>query len=249
MLRRAGISTVVGVLDAESRELNAGFISRVTRGRPLVRLKLAVTLDGRIAAASGDSRWISSAPSRDLVHQWRRESDVVMVGAATVQADNPRLTCRVAGGRDPVRLVVDPALRCDPAARIFHQRSRAATIVATTVANRHAAEERYGSRAEVIAVVATRGGLQLAGLMRALGQRGWCRVLLEGGAHLAGAALRAGIVDCVAFFVAPKILGGGLSAIEGLTASTMRTALKLEQMTARPIGDDWLIEAAVAPRR
>jgi diaminohydroxyphosphoribosylaminopyrimidine deaminase/5-amino-6-(5-phosphoribosylamino)uracil reductase len=246
MLRRAGISTVVGLLEDESRELNAGFIARVTRGRPLVLLKLAVTLDGRIAAANGDSRWISSAASRELVHQWRRESDVVMVGAGTVIADNPRLTCRLEGGRDPVRLIVDPRLRSDPASRIFHQRSRAPTIVATTAANQTAAQGRYGSRVEVIAVAPDHAGLRLASLMRELGRRGWCRVLMEGGAHLAGAALRAGIVDRVAFFVAPKILGGGLAAIEGLAAPTMRAALQLERMTARPVGDDWLIEAAVA---
>jgi len=248
-LRRAGISTVVGVLEDDSGRLNEGFITRVTRGRPLALLKLAVTLDGRIAAANGDSRWISSEASRRLVHQWRRESDVVMVGAGTIIADNPRLTCRIAGGRDPVRLIVDPHLRCDPGAAIFHLRSRAPTIIATTAGNQMAARRRYGSRTEVIAVAPAGAGLRLAALMRELGRRGWCRVLIEGGAHLAGAALRAGIVDRVAFFVAPRILGGGLAAVEGLAAPTMRAALRLDQMAARPVGDDWLIEAAIAHAR
>ena len=110
-----------------------------------------MTLDGRIAGSSGDSRWISSPESRDLVHRWRNESDVVMVGAGTVRADNPRLTCRMDGGRDPLRLVVDAGLRTDPAARIFRQRSSAPTILATSSENLDAAQRRYGNRVEVIA--------------------------------------------------------------------------------------------------
>ncbi len=246
MLKRAGIATTLGVLEDASRQLNEGFITRVTRGRPLTVLKLAVTLDGRIAASGGDSRWISSEASRRLVHQWRRESDVVMIGAGTVIADNPRLTCRIEGGRDPLRLIVDPHLRCDPGATIFRQRSNAPTIVATTAANQRRAERRYGPRTEIIAISSPGGGLRLAALMRELGRRGFCRVLIEGGAHLAGAALSAGVVDRVAFFVAPRILGGGLAAVEGLAAPTMRSAIRLGRMTARPVGDDWLIEAAVA---
>jgi diaminohydroxyphosphoribosylaminopyrimidine deaminase/5-amino-6-(5-phosphoribosylamino)uracil reductase len=245
MLRTAGISTVVGVAEDDCVRLNEGFITRVTRGRPFTLLKLALTMDGRIAAANGDSRWISSEASRELVHQWRKESDVVMVGAGTVIADNPRLTCRIEGGRDPVRLIVDSRLRCDPKARIFRQRSAAPTIIVTTSRNRTAAEQRYGSRTEVIALPPAADGVRLPALMQELGRRGWCRVLLEGGAHLAGAALEAGIVDRAAFFVAPLILGGGLSAIAGLTAPTMRAGLRLDQMTARPVGNDWLIEAAV----
>jgi diaminohydroxyphosphoribosylaminopyrimidine deaminase/5-amino-6-(5-phosphoribosylamino)uracil reductase len=245
MLRRAGISTVVGVAEDDCVRLNEGFITRVTRGRPFTLLKLALTMDGRIAAANGDSRWISSEASRELVHQWRKESDVVMVGAGTVIADNPRLTCRIEGGRDPVRLIVDPRLRCDPRAKVFRQRSTAPTIIVTTSGNRTKVGQRYGTRTEIIGLPVARDGLRLPSLMQELGKRGWCRVMLEGGAHLAGAALRAGIVDRVAFFVAPLILGGGLSAIAGLTAPTMRAGLRLDQMTARPVGNDWLIEAAV----
>jgi diaminohydroxyphosphoribosylaminopyrimidine deaminase/5-amino-6-(5-phosphoribosylamino)uracil reductase len=249
MLRRAGITTIVGVLEAECQELNAGFISRVTRGRPLVLLKLAVTLDGRIASTSGDSRWISSAAARDLVHRWRRESDVVMVGAGTVNADNPRLTCRIEGGRDPIRLIVDPHLRAKPTSRVFCQRSRAGTLLATSARNEAAAVKRYGPRTEIVAVGAVRNGLRLDPLMRELGQRGYCRVMIEGGARLAGAAIEARIVDRVAFFVAPKILGGGLPAIAGLAARTMRAALPLERMSVRQVGDDLLIEAALKSNR
>ena len=119
ILRRAKIEVAAGVLEDEAQRLNEGFITRITRGRPMGLLKLAISMDGRIAAASGDSRWISSPPSREMVHRWRRECDAVMVGAGTVIADNPRLTCRIAGGRDPVRVVIDARLRTAPAARVY----------------------------------------------------------------------------------------------------------------------------------
>ena len=111
MLKRAGIAVTVGLLEAECRRLNQGFFTRVARGRPMGILKLAATLDGRIATAGGDSQWISSEESRALVHRWRREADAVMAGAGTVIADNPRFTCRSAGGRDPVRVIIDGRLQ------------------------------------------------------------------------------------------------------------------------------------------
>jgi diaminohydroxyphosphoribosylaminopyrimidine deaminase / 5-amino-6-(5-phosphoribosylamino)uracil reductase len=246
MLRRAGIAVTAGVLEAECRRLNEGFISRVTRRRPFVTLKLAMSLDGRIAAASGDSRWISSPPARAMVHQWRREADAVMVGAGTVCVDNPRLTCRIRGGRDPARVIVDARLKVPPAAQVFHLRSHAPSILVTTTANLARARRRYrGAPIEVIAAPAAHGELALAALMREFGRRGWSKVLIEGGAHLAGAALRAGIVDRIAIFVAPKLVGAGLSAIEGLRSRTIRDAIGLKNLTARQIGVDWLLEADV----
>ncbi|HVN89736.1 MAG TPA: bifunctional diaminohydroxyphosphoribosylaminopyrimidine deaminase/5-amino-6-(5-phosphoribosylamino)uracil reductase RibD [Candidatus Binataceae bacterium] len=249
MLKRAGIDVTVGVLEAESRTLNEGFIKRIITGRPFVTLKLAMTLDGRIAASSGDSRWISSEASRAMVHRWRNESDVVMVGAGTVIADNPRFTCRMECGRDPVRLVIDPNLRSDPSARIFRQRSIAPTLVATSTDKTKAAQSRFGRRVEVLGVPKNDTGIDLDALMRQLAARGWSKVLHEGGAHLAGAALKAGIVDRVAFFIAPKLLGGGLSAIEGLVAPTMRSAIPLNNLAAQKVDTDWLIEAEVHPNK
>jgi diaminohydroxyphosphoribosylaminopyrimidine deaminase / 5-amino-6-(5-phosphoribosylamino)uracil reductase len=244
ILRMAGIDVTAGVLGEECRQLNEGFISRVTRGRPFVTLKLAISLDGRIAATSGDSRWISSDAARVLVHQWRHKSDAVMVGAGTVLADNPRLTCRMAGGRDPVRVVIDARLRCPPSARLFHQRSAAPTVLVTTTANVARARRRYGgARVEVLGCTARGSEIDLAALMRALGQRGWSKVLVEGGSHLAGALLRAGVIDRVAFFVAPILVGAGMPAIEGLGPARIRDAIRLGELGARRTGDDWLIEA------
>ncbi len=246
ILKRAGIGVTLGVLEAHARRINEGFITRVNLGRPLGLLKLAISLDGRIAADGGDSRWISSAASRQLVHRWRAQCDAVMVGAGTVLADNPRLTCRVPGGRDPVRVVIDARLRTSPAARVYRQKSAAATILVTTPANLARARKTYShANVEVIAAPARRGTIALDAVMREFGRRGWCRVMIEGGASLAGAALSAGIVDRIAFFVAPKILGAGLSAIGGMGARRILDSISLGELSASSVGDDLLLEARV----
>ena len=255
ILRAAHVAVTAGVLEDQCLRLNEGFFTRVTRGRPFVTLKLATSLDGRIAAAGGDSRWISSPSSRELVHRWRHEADAVIVGAATVVADDPRLTCRIAGGRDPARVIIDGRLRTPPAATILRQRSLAPTLLVTTAANRARAARRYAKRSaasaplEILAAPATRGHLDLNALMREFGRRGWAKVILEGGAHLAGAALAAGIVDRVAFFIAPLVLGCGLPAIEGLLTRKVRGAVSLAGLRAHPIGPDLLVEAEVVARR
>jgi diaminohydroxyphosphoribosylaminopyrimidine deaminase / 5-amino-6-(5-phosphoribosylamino)uracil reductase len=249
ILNAAGIATTVGVLENECRRLNEGFIARVTRGRPFVILKLAMSLDGRIAAASGDSRWISSEESRRLVHQWRREADAIMVGAATVIADNPRLTCRIDGGRDPVRVILDQRLRSPVGARVFHERSPAPTILVTSASKAGTVKRRYGNRVETIAASVDKDGIALLELMREFARRGWSKILIEGGAKLAGAALRARIVDRIAFFVAPIVIGCGLPSVEGLQARNVRKAIKLSNFSAQRVGSDWLLEAAVVQPR
>ncbi|MGH7949789.1 MAG: bifunctional diaminohydroxyphosphoribosylaminopyrimidine deaminase/5-amino-6-(5-phosphoribosylamino)uracil reductase RibD [Candidatus Binataceae bacterium] len=250
ILRRAHIAVTTGVLASECRRLNEAFITRQTRRRPFVILKLATSLDGRIAAASGDSRWISSDDSRRLVHRWRRECDAVLVGAGTVIADDPRLTCRSPGGRDPVRIVVDARLRVPPDARIFRQRSRAPTILVTVPSRLAAARRRYQRpRVEIIAAPADREGIALDALMRDLARRGISRLLIEGGARVASSALRARIVDRVALFVAPLIIGSGLPAVDGLAFRRVRDAISLSDMTAQSIGRDWLFAGRPIYRR
>jgi diaminohydroxyphosphoribosylaminopyrimidine deaminase/5-amino-6-(5-phosphoribosylamino)uracil reductase len=246
ILKKSGIEVTLGVEEDECRRINEGFFTRIEKGRPMVTLKLAMTLDGRIATASGDSQWISGEESRALVHRWRRYSDAVMVGAGTIVADNPRLTCRDEGGRDPCRVILDGKLRCDPHARVFTERSTASTILVTTAAKHRLAHERYGSdKTEVLAMKTVGNEVSLAPLLHEFGQRGWNRVMLEGGAHLAASALRQKVVDRMAIFIAPKILGGGLSAIEGLGFLKTKDSLAIEDMEVWQIGADLLIEARI----
>ncbi len=241
-LRKAGIEVEVGVLEAQCRRLNEGFITRVTRRRPFMLLKLAMSLDGRIAAPRPGG-WITSEQSRELVHRWRNECDAVMVGAGTVIADNPRLNCRLNGGRDPVRIVVDAALRTPPRAAVYRLRSHAPTILVTVTENADRARQLYGpGGTEIIAVRGAADGVDLRLLMRAMAARGWSKVLLEGGAHLAASALRSRLVDRVAVFAAPLIFGAGLPAIEGLPTARASQAIKLTNLRAEQIGPDWLLQ-------
>jgi diaminohydroxyphosphoribosylaminopyrimidine deaminase / 5-amino-6-(5-phosphoribosylamino)uracil reductase len=250
ILRRAGIEVTLGVREDECAGLNEGFFTRVARGRPFGLLKLAMSLDGRIAAASGDSKWISSKESRAMVHRWRRECDAVVVGAGTVIADNPRLTCRIAGGRDPIRVIVDARLRISPAALALTEPSAAGAIIVTTRANLARARRRYGGpRVEIIAIAGKGAGIDLASMVREFGRRGWNKILFEGGAHLAGAALDAGIIDRAAFFVAPKIVGAGIGAIEGLATARISQAIALENMSLRKVGADLLVEGRPKARK
>jgi diaminohydroxyphosphoribosylaminopyrimidine deaminase/5-amino-6-(5-phosphoribosylamino)uracil reductase len=173
-----------------------------------------------------------------------------MVGAGTVLADNPRLTCRTALGRDPVRVVVDARLRTAPGALGYRERSSAPAIVVTTRANAARARRRYGGgRVEVLAAPSRGGQIDLQAVMREFARRGWCKVLIEGGARLAATALAARIVDRVAFFIAPKLVGSGLGAIEGLATRGIRDSIALADLRVRRIGADLLVEARPVGRR
>ncbi len=250
ILKKAGIATTIGVLEAEARRVNEGFITRVTRKRPFGLLKLAMSMDGRIAAEGGDSKWISSEESRAIVHRWRRECEGVVVGAGTVLADNPRLTCRAPGGRDPVRVIVDARLRTSPNARMFFMRSKAPTIVVTTKANLREANLRYRNPGvEILAMPDRAGEIDLAALMAEFARRGWNKVLIEGGSRTAASALAAGVVDRIAFFVAPRIIGAGRPAVDGLGFTRVRDSIAVDDVSVTRVGPDLLIEADIPPRR
>jgi len=243
-LRRAGIRVVVGPGAEEARLLTAGYRSRVLRGRPLVTLKLATTLDGRIAAASGDARWITGPAARRLAHALRDVSDAVLVGAGTVRADDPQLTCRLPGGRDPVRIVLaGPALRLPARARVLARGGPPTWVVAPrgAPAARVAALRRRG--VEVLLVPGRRGRVPFGALVRLLGARGLTTLLVEGGGTVAAEALRARAVDRLVLFVAPAILGGdAVAAVGPLGRVRVRDAVRVADLAVAHIGPDLVLE-------
>lgn len=242
-LRRAGIKVQVGLCEAECRKLLEAFSKFITRRIPFVILKLAATLDGKIATASGDSHWISGDESRALVHRWRNEMDAVVVGAATVRADDPELTCRIAGGRNPYRVVLDSRLRIPLTARLLRQKDSEKTIIATTArasARKVRAIEALGAKVWRLPARANRVAWQP--LLKKLAGHGIVSVLIEGGAVVAASALKNNIVDKVEFFYAAKIIGGdGRVMIGDLAFKKMAQAIQLKSLTVRKSGSDVLL--------
>ena len=246
-LRAAGIDVTTDVLADEAAEVAAWFRHFIVRRRPLVMLKLAASLDGRIATAAGESRWLSGRPARRWVHDLRNRVDAVMVGARTVLADDPALTCRVRGGRDPLRVIVDGALRITPRARVVRQRSAAPTLIATTTsapAGRVRALERAG--AEVVRFAGRGGRIRIAALLDELGRRGVTSILLEGGGDLAAAALRERVVDRFLLVATPRLLGGdGRPMLGALGVGRLAAAPRVRVVGVSRLGTDLVVAGAV----
>ena len=250
-LRRAGIAVATGVLREECERLNEDFACFIRTGRPFVTLKLAASLDGRIAAASGDSQWISGEQSRRVVHELRNRVDAILVGAETVRNDDPRLTCRMRGGRDPLRVVLDGRLSITPSARVCTQPSTAPTLIATSEdhgrGEKQAQLEAQG--VQVVCLPGKNGQVPLRPLLVELGRRGHKSVLIEGGGRIAAAALREGVVDKVLFFYAPLLLGGeGRAMIGPLGIDRVAAGQKLHTITVERIGKDILVAAYIGEK-
>lgn len=248
-LRRHGIATRVGVLAEACREMNEVFFKYIRTGIPFVTLKYAQTLDGRIATTTGHSRWISSPPSLKFAHRLRALHDAILVGAQTVLNDDPELTCRLVGGGNPLRVVIDSRLRTSPGARIFADQKDAPTIVATT--GRAAGERRQPFEArgiEVLEVGEDRAGrVNLQMLLAALGKREISSLLVEGGAAVVTAFLRERLADRLIAIVAPKILGAGIDAVGELDIRRMDDALRLSFRRVLRRGDDLILDARFDP--
>ncbi|WP_052401647.1 bifunctional diaminohydroxyphosphoribosylaminopyrimidine deaminase/5-amino-6-(5-phosphoribosylamino)uracil reductase RibD [Muricoccus aerilatus] len=249
-LRDAGIEVEVGLLEGEARRVNAGFVKRLSQGLPMVTLKLATTLDGRIATRLGESQWITGPEARRLAHGLRGAHDAVMAGSGTVLADDPELTCRLPGyaALPTVRVVADARLRTPLAARLFN--SEAPAWIATAPGGDRAAMAALEQRgAELIDVPpAPGGGLDPAALLRALAAKGITRLMVEGGARLGASLLRAGLVDRLAWFTAPALMGGdGWSGLDSLGVERLAQMPRLSVTARRPAGDCWLVEADVIP--
>ena len=244
-LRAAGLQVETGLCAEEAGAINVGFFSRLRLGRPFVTLKLATSLDGRIATRSNESRWITGPAARDRAHALRASHDAIMVGSGTVTADDPQLTCRLPGlsKRSPVRVVVDRhlAIRCDT--RLVADAKEVPTWVITLPSADRARRQALLDRGVVVieAGADAGGGIDFAAALAALGERGITRLLVEGGGQLAAALARARLVDALVWVHAPLLIGGdGIPAVAGLDLEILAHAPRFERLSAETIDGDVL---------
>jgi diaminohydroxyphosphoribosylaminopyrimidine deaminase/5-amino-6-(5-phosphoribosylamino)uracil reductase len=245
-LREAGIAVETGLLEAEALETLTGFTHRITLGRPMVTLKLASTLDGRIATHSGESQWITGTQARRLAHAMRGRHDAVMVGVGTVLADNPDLTCRIPGFRATpnVRVIADSHLRTPLTSRLMATASDIPTWFLLREGTNLAREAAFADiGATLIKIPGSAAGVNLTAAMAALGKAGLTRVLVEGGGQVAAALLRADLVDRIAWFHAPSIMGGdGWPAVQAFGTESLAHMPRFRRDCITAVGDDMLSE-------
>lgn len=250
MLKEAGIEVVVGILEKEAERLNEIFIKYITQKQPFVIMKAAMTLDGKIASAGGDSKWISGESSRHHVHVIRDRVAAIMAGISTILADNPSLTTRLGSqkGMDPVRIVVDSKGIIPLDSRVISMEATAGVILATTSAIESEKEKQLLDKGvHILKADGTGGHVDLVRLMDELYKLEIDSVLLEGGGGLNAAALSSGIVDKVMIFIAPKIIGGkdAKTPVEGEGIQLMKDAYKLEDVSISRFDEDILVEGYI----
>jgi diaminohydroxyphosphoribosylaminopyrimidine deaminase/5-amino-6-(5-phosphoribosylamino)uracil reductase len=242
-LREAGIEVETGYLAEQAAKLNEAYVKYIQLELPFVHLKIAMSLDGRIATASGDSKWITDEAARQRVHQLRHQYDAVLVGANTVRIDNPHLTVRLIAGHQPLRVILSRSLNIPPRSHILKDAFRDKTIIFTAAG--HDAEKRkliehLGVR--VIEVIEKdRGRIDLAEVLMRLGKMGISSLLVEGGSGVFTEFISRQLFDKVSFFVAPMLLGEGIAAIGDLGISKISRALRLQQTAVEIINDQILI--------
>ena len=246
-LKRNGIAVTTGLLRQECARLNEAFVKYISTGRPFVILKSALSLDGKIATRTGDSRWITGPEAREHAHRLRDRVDAVLVGAGTVRADDPRLTVRLkkGRGRNPVRVIVDGKKRVPLSAKVFRNAGRDRVIYAAGTGLSSARKNKLQRMGvEVLALKQKNGRVNLGRLMDKLGEMELMSVLIEGGAEINACALKEKLVDKVIYFLAPKIIGGNDApgAVGGRGVERLEDALQLQDMTFSRIGDDLIIE-------
>jgi len=258
-LKRAGLEVVVGVLEEEAQQLNEVYRHWISTGRPFVILKGAMTLDGKIATKTGQSKWITGEQARRDVHRVRGQADAVMVGIGTVVADNPELSARGSKhastqrmGRQPVRVILDSHLRIPLKAKVLSWVHEQPTIVCTTAQASPQKIQTLKDRGIQVWVLPKKSGMvSLKAALGKLGKAGMSTVLIEGGSTLNASALHEGLVNQVRLYVAPQLLGGqdAKSLIGGVSPKTMGQAWPLVNPELKKIGQDWLVMGSLNPRK
>lgn len=248
ILRDHGIYVETGILDAECRKLNEVFYHYIATKTPFVVMKYAMTLDGKIACATGDSKWVTGEIARTQVHRMRGRYRGIMVGIGTVLADDPMLNCRVEGGVDPVRIICDSNLHIPTESQIVKTASDMETIVACSqeaLESERKQEKIRRLKEAGIQIIGTEGahGVNLVELMKKLGGQNIDSILLEGGGTLNASALEDGIVNKVYAYIAGKLIGGmdARSPVEGMGIDRMADAITLQNMEIEKLGDDFCI--------
>jgi diaminohydroxyphosphoribosylaminopyrimidine deaminase/5-amino-6-(5-phosphoribosylamino)uracil reductase len=240
-LQNAGVDVKSGILENKAKRLNEAYIKYITTGKPFVILKIAMTIDGKIATPEGQSKWITGEKARKTVHRLRSRTDAIMTAIGTVKADDPQLTARIKGGKSPLRIVIDPELEIPKDAKVLQVPPE--TIIVTKINNPKANYlEKTG-----IKIIYFKEKLNLNWLMEKLGKMEIASVLIEGGSSLNSYALEDRIVDKVMFFIAPKVIGGEKSfpAVGGKTFRNLEEAYKIKDLKIKQIGEDLLIEGYI----
>jgi diaminohydroxyphosphoribosylaminopyrimidine deaminase/5-amino-6-(5-phosphoribosylamino)uracil reductase len=243
-LKRAGLNVEVGILEKECRRLNEAFCKYILKKEPFVILKVAATLDGKIAAREGDSKWISGETSRHFIHRMRDQVDGVVIGIGTVLKDDPQLTARIKKGRDPYRIILDSRLRIPEDAKVIGN-SPSKTIIATTeLAARDKIERLEKKGVRILILDSKQGRVDLKNCLSKLGEMGIMSLLVEGGSQVNGSFLDEGLIDKILFFLSPKLIGDreALGIFGGSGKATLKETIPLNELRVRRIGKDILIE-------
>ncbi|MDA8168761.1 MAG: bifunctional diaminohydroxyphosphoribosylaminopyrimidine deaminase/5-amino-6-(5-phosphoribosylamino)uracil reductase RibD [Nitrospiraceae bacterium] len=240
-LRKAGIEVKTGVLEEKARALNEAYIKYITTKRPFVILKSAMSLDGKIATKTGESKWLTGEKARGLVHRVRSGVDAIMTAVGTVKADNPELTARIKGGKTPIRIIIDPEMLSPEDSKVF------LVPPETIIVSRKPLSKSLEGKG--VGIINFEGRLSLAWLMEKLGSMGITSLLIEGGSSLNAHAIEEGVVDKMMLFYAPLVIGGkdAFPSIGGRGVEKLIEACRLENLSVRKIGEDVLIEGYTLP--
>jgi diaminohydroxyphosphoribosylaminopyrimidine deaminase/5-amino-6-(5-phosphoribosylamino)uracil reductase len=249
-LTRAGVDVEIGILEKECRRLNEAFCKYIVNKQPFIILKVASSLDGKIATKNGESQWITGGVSRRFVHRLRNQVDGVIVGIGTVLKDDPMLTARLRGGKDPYRIILDSRLRIPEEAKVV-KISPSRTIIATTeLAPRERVEKLEKEGVQVLTFESKQGRVDLKSCLSKLGEMGMITLLVEGGSQINGSFLDEGLIDKIIFFLSPKLIGDpqALGIFGGHGVINLKEAILLSELKVRKIAEDILLEGYIIPR-